>query len=49
LVRLTGGNRRKVSNDSLGLNIWRNLNMLRDTLKGCEQSYLVLLPPAGLS
>jgi hypothetical protein len=31
---LTGENSGKAVNDSLGLNIWRNLNMLRDTLKG---------------
>jgi len=31
------------------LNIWWNLNILRDTSEGGEQSNLVLLSPAGLS
>jgi hypothetical protein len=40
---------REVRNDLVGLNIWWNLNILRDTLKGGGQSNLILLSPAGLS
>jgi hypothetical protein len=40
---------REVRNDLVGLNIWWNLNILRDTLKGGGQSNLILLSPDGLS
>jgi hypothetical protein len=43
-----GGNIGGASSGSLSLNIWWNLNMLRDTLKGGEQPDWVL-SPAGLS
>jgi hypothetical protein len=33
LVRQIGENGRKAGNDSFGLNIWWNLNILRDTLR----------------
>ena len=38
-------NFREVKNDLIGLNIWWNLSILRDTLKG-GPSNLVLLSPA---
>ena len=37
----------EVRNDLFDLNIWWNLNILRDTLKGGGRSNLVLLSPAG--
>ena len=46
---MTEEKNREVRNDLFGLNIWWNLNILRDTLKGSGQSNLVLLSPAGLS
>lgn len=33
-VRLTEKDSTEVRNDPLSLNIWRNLNILRDTLEG---------------
>jgi len=46
---LIGENSREEQNDSFGLNIWWNLNILRDALKGSGQSNLVLLSPVGVS
>ena len=42
------GNSRKVRNASFSLNIWWNLIILRDDLKGGERSNLVLLSPATI-
>jgi hypothetical protein len=39
VVRLTGRKGRKVGNDSLGLNIWWNLNILRGALEGVLIKY----------
>ena len=45
-----GENSRKVWNDLFGLNIWRNLNILRDTLRRVRLLInLIPLSPAGLS
>jgi hypothetical protein len=38
-------NCREVRSDLVGLNIWWNLSILRDTLKGGGPSNLVLLSP----
>ena len=44
MVRLIKENDRKAWNNSFDLNIWWNLNMLRDTLKGVRPIiYLTLL------
>ena len=49
MIRLIEENSSEGRNELFALNIWWNLNILRDTLRGSGQSNLALLSPTGLS